>query len=221
MVVASSAMVETLADVLGLNPSTCSNIYRELRTAGLVSNRGRGRNAASMTIGDAANLLLAVCAAERLQDAPDAIRRYTGLEAQNGWRRGGMMVPAPGWGEVEKDFPILAQLPRTHSFGDVLTALVRSYIEADPTPQVHVSIGAPTPWAAVAIDIWTMNYLPHEAASYDEDDVDEDISINEKARERRRFVELGRDLATTNAFSGVTFEALGKLLRVANHVARS
>jgi hypothetical protein len=52
---------------------------RSVREAGLITSRGRGPSAAEMNEADAANLLIAVNAAETARAAPDTVRRFRAL----------------------------------------------------------------------------------------------------------------------------------------------
>lgn len=74
-------LTKTVADVLGIDPTTVANIYRGLREAGLVTKGGRGRSAAVVSPRDAAMLLLGVCASDSVKDAPAAAQEYAALRA--------------------------------------------------------------------------------------------------------------------------------------------
>jgi hypothetical protein len=215
----SGDLIDAVSDVLGMNRSTCSSVFRELRTAGLVTNEGRGRNAAAMTVRDAATYLLAICGAERVQDAADAVERYSGLVARTGPAAAGTVVTiTPSWHDVASEFPRLAALPLGHVFMDAIVALLESFIQGSPDAIVHVNMRAPYPWAGV--EIFTQRDgepKTHVSIWYsdegDEDGPGEGAVIDEaKARQRRRFVALGGDLSITSTISDATFAALGKLL---------
>lgn len=210
----SSELIEVVSRVLAVNRSTCSNIYRELRTAGLVSNEGRGRHAAAMSVRDATSFLIAVCTAEQVQDAADAIRRYSGLIATSGRHASGIIVPSPTW----RALPRLAKLPTSHEFGDALSALIDSYVESDhPETEVRISLRGPYPWAGIVIKIDERNLTVPEIWYSDnsgEDDVSDLARIDEsKERQRRKFIALGGDLSTTANITHVTLAAIGALLR--------
>lgn len=214
----SIALIEALADVLGMNFSTCVTIFRELRTAGLVSNEGRGKNAAAMTTRDAATYLLALCGAERVQDASDAVGRYSGLLAKTGRQSSGVVVPSPTWKSVRNEFPHLNDLPRGHAFFDALVALVESYMERTPAADVSVSLKGPFPWAGVDIVTQANDRRAVHSIWYshdgDEDLVRQAALVDEtKVRQRRRFVDKGGDMMITNAISQVTLVVIATTLR--------
>jgi hypothetical protein len=71
-----SELVETIADVEGLDPATVGLIGRYIREAGLITQRGRGPSAAKMGRSDAANLLIGVNAAKNVVDAARAVTTY-------------------------------------------------------------------------------------------------------------------------------------------------
>lgn len=206
----SIELIEATASVLGVNSSTCANVFRELRGAGLVSNEGRGRHAAQMTSKDAATFLIAVCTAERIQDSVDAFNRFGNLLATSGSKLG-LVVPSP-------IFPLLDDsrltLPPNHSFFQAIVFLIESFVRQGASESVQVSMRAPYPWAAICIgapsetiEIWYHDngdeHGPGELAQIDET----------KARQRRRFVSLDGDMSTTTTITSNTFHAIGLLLR--------
>jgi hypothetical protein len=71
-----SDMVTGLALVTGVPEATVFAYGRFAREAGLITQRGRGRGAATMGLGDAANLLIAVGGTGVTRDAGHAIRVY-------------------------------------------------------------------------------------------------------------------------------------------------
>jgi hypothetical protein len=70
-----SELVDVVATVEGLDRDRVGAIARAVREAGLIATHGRGTSAAHMGVADAANLLIAVNAAETARSAPEIVRR--------------------------------------------------------------------------------------------------------------------------------------------------
>ena len=79
-----SALVETIARVEGLDPSTVAQIAREIRQAGFIKTGGRGTSAAQMDFEDATNLLIAVNTARTIREAPQMVSAFRALQAWDG-----------------------------------------------------------------------------------------------------------------------------------------
>jgi hypothetical protein len=75
-----SDLVTALAGVTGLPESMVFAYGRFARQAGLISQKGRGRSAASMTLTDAANLLIAVAATGVTREAGTAVEAFRSLK---------------------------------------------------------------------------------------------------------------------------------------------
>jgi hypothetical protein len=75
-----SDLVTALAGVTGLPEATVFAYGRFARQAGLISQKGRGRSAAAMSVTDAANLLIAVRATDVTREAGTAIKNFRTLE---------------------------------------------------------------------------------------------------------------------------------------------
>jgi hypothetical protein len=75
-----SDLVTALSGVTGLPEATVFAYGRFARQAGLISQKGRGRSAASMSLADATNLLIAVCATDVTREAGTAIKLFRSLE---------------------------------------------------------------------------------------------------------------------------------------------
>jgi hypothetical protein len=73
------ALVEIIATVEGISSERVAAIARAVREAELIASYGRGPSAAQMSATDAANLLIAVNAAETARNAPDTVRRFREL----------------------------------------------------------------------------------------------------------------------------------------------
>jgi hypothetical protein len=77
------ALVDIVAAAEGISRERVEAIARAVREAGLIATHGRGSSAAQMTETDAANLLIAVNAAETARAAPETVRRFRALRADN------------------------------------------------------------------------------------------------------------------------------------------
>jgi hypothetical protein len=75
-----SDLVTALAGATGLPESMVFAYGRFARQAGLISQKGRGRSAASMTLTDAANLLIAVAATGITREAGTAVAAFRSLK---------------------------------------------------------------------------------------------------------------------------------------------
>ena len=78
-----SQLVDVVAAVEGLDRERVGAIARVVREAGLIATHGRGTSAAQMGLADAANLLIAVNAAETARSAPEIVRRYRASRTNN------------------------------------------------------------------------------------------------------------------------------------------
>jgi hypothetical protein len=78
-----SQLVDVVATVEGLKREGVGAIARAVREAGLIATHGRGTSAAQMGVADAANLLIAVNAAETARSAPEIVRRYRASRTNN------------------------------------------------------------------------------------------------------------------------------------------
>ena len=119
-------LVQVTAGVLGIPTPTVTQYDRVLAENGLRSKSGRGPSAAQVTSRDAANLLIAVAASPLLGS-----QRRTRFVIAN--FIGSMPLVA---GRSKRNFsqiglPILDRLPKEHSFGDALSALIDFVGEQD------------------------------------------------------------------------------------------
>ena len=78
-----SQLVDVVAAVEGLDGDRVAAVARAIREAGLIATHGRGTSAAHMGVADAANLLIAVNAAETARSAPEIVRRYRASRTNN------------------------------------------------------------------------------------------------------------------------------------------
>jgi hypothetical protein len=75
-----SDLVKAVAAVEGLDRVTVEFYARSAREARLISQKGRGRGAAHMTLTDAANLLIGINASALARDVADVIPRFRALK---------------------------------------------------------------------------------------------------------------------------------------------
>jgi hypothetical protein len=76
-----SELVDTIAAVEDIDPATVALMARYIREAGLISTGGRGPSAATMSLRDAANLLIGVNATTTAVEAARTVSAYRELEA--------------------------------------------------------------------------------------------------------------------------------------------
>lgn len=79
----SSRLVDVVAALAGLDVDRVGALARAIREAELIATHGRGTSAAKMGVADAANLLIAVNAADTARGAPDLVRRYRALRTND------------------------------------------------------------------------------------------------------------------------------------------
>jgi hypothetical protein len=106
-------LVETVAEVLGVSVATVVVHDRNLATAPtpLRSVAGRGRAAARVTAGDAANLLIAVAASESVKDSAKTVLCYGDLLGESA---------------INSGIRRYDELPANHTFGQALAALIEA-----------------------------------------------------------------------------------------------
>jgi hypothetical protein len=75
-----SDLVSALAHITGLPVATIFAYGRFAREAGLIAQKGRGRGAATMEVGDAANLLIGLGGTAVTRESPLAIRSYRAMK---------------------------------------------------------------------------------------------------------------------------------------------
>src|SRR5882672_7266353 len=236
---APSVLMDRVAEVTGMNRSTIENIYDGLRKTGEIPKGVRGRYGVQVTTQMAARLLIAMCGSEHVKDASDAVRRYSGLSTTHvqlfdsadrlpsavsnrlPFAVEGMPIPIANdsWTKASRGFPRLGKLPSGHSFVEALEALIESYIDADsPDAIVKISLQGPYPWAGVKISLHQEETKRTSSVLISYNDEGDETGPGElaeidltKARQRRRFVELGRDMQITSTISQNTLKALGEL----------
>lgn len=224
-------LIERMALATGSNKSTIVSLYNELRDAEEIPKGARGKNALHVTSEHAAKLLIAVCCAEHVKDAPNAVQRYSGLDVGNSVRyplpkEDEFPTPGANWDIVSLEFPRLGYLPPQHCLLDALVALVDSYTDdAEHSADVTVSFGSPYPWAQASVILerrydaeWrvAVNYLhrnPDPRGDGDDDPEFLTLIDPSKERQRRRFSVLDGDLRVIAKITQNTLKALGELLR--------
>jgi hypothetical protein len=215
-------LMDKMALATGSNRSTIESLYNGLRDSGEIPKGARGKNALHVTSEHAAKLLIAVCCAEHVKDAANAVRRYSGLDANNTIETGQFPIPNAQLGVVSLEFPRLGQLSPQHCLIDALVALIDSYMdERKYSADVAVSFGSPYPSASVILEksddksrVSITYGTPRRGYEEgDEDDPDFLTLIDpSKERQRRRFSVLDGDLRVTAMITQNTLSALGELL---------
>jgi hypothetical protein len=222
--------MDKMALATGSNRSTIESLYNGLRDAGEIPKGARGKNALHVTSEHAAKLLIAVCCAEHVKDAANAVRRYSGLDANYTVRYplpGARQFPVPNaqWDVVSLEFPRLGQLSPQHRLIDALVALIDSYVDDQGhSADVAVSFGSPYPWATALVILekrddeeWRTSVTygtPRRGYEEGADDDPDFLTLIDpsKERQRRRFSVLDGDLRVTAMITQNTLSALGELL---------
>jgi hypothetical protein len=155
----SVRLTEKLATLFNARVSTCSNTYKHLQAADLVSRGGRGRHAAQVTAKDSVMLLFALIGSEHINDGPEAARRYSSLVAK--WRgcsgaySDERSDSEARWYAMENSFPYLKPLDVGHTLSEAVVALVNSYKDGAvpaPQPTIAVTIRGPQISATIRFD---------------------------------------------------------------------
>ena len=119
-------LVRTMADVLGIPPTTVAQFDRQLAEAGLRTVGGRGTSAAKVTATDAANLLIAVLGSPlsgpSIKAAKQTCETFGSLQTRER-------------SEPQKFRQVrllsLATLPIKHTFREALAALIQGASEGE------------------------------------------------------------------------------------------
>jgi hypothetical protein len=145
-------LVEATAEILGVSVATVVVHDRNLATAPtpLRSVAGRGRAAARVTAGDAANLLMAVAASESVKDSAKTVLAYRDLVGESA---------------VNSGIHSYDELPANHTFGQALAALIEAAAAKEITQSrkfnLTVTCLGPRPKAKIEWEIngkssWTL-----------------------------------------------------------------
>lgn len=153
----SVLLAEKLALLFGARVSTCTNTYKQLQSADMVSKGGRGRHASQVTSKDCAMLVLSLIGSEHISDAPEAARRYSSLRAKYRSHVDEREESESAWYAMAKIFPRLRTLDAGHALWEVISALIDSYTDdlaaADgiSRPSISVTIRGPQISALVVL----------------------------------------------------------------------
>lgn len=124
-----SDLVSAIAEVEGLPEETVNLVARYIREAGYLSQGARGRNAPRATVGDAANLLIAVNAGGCVvKDAPRAVDFYRDLicHAPHGSRTTtGIGVE---YGKIDPDELRFLDRHGEATFGEMLESIIDRFV---------------------------------------------------------------------------------------------
>ena len=157
----SVQLAELLATLFGARVSTCTNTYKQLQAADMVSKGGRGRNASQITASDCTLLVLSLLGSEHINDAPQAAKRYASLTAN--WReysgpiRDDRASDDIGWFVMGQKFTALQSLRDNHALSETMAALIQSYadrsiLDVASTASITVSIHGPLVSGTVSIE---------------------------------------------------------------------
>lgn len=123
-----SDLVSAIAEVEGVPDATVSLAARYAREAGFLSQGARGRNAPRATVGDCANLLIAVNANGcTVKDAPQAIKTYRQLELHTAHGGQDVRQHAVEFRRIERE-KLRFLDRRDATFGDMLEAIIDRFI---------------------------------------------------------------------------------------------
>ncbi|ACN17846.1 hypothetical protein HRM2_47970 [Desulforapulum autotrophicum HRM2] len=86
--VSSTIVTEVLASLTRVPKSRIVGYVAELRKAGIIDTKGRGRGGAEMEKEDIRSIVFAVLGAEMPKDAPEAVTRLMSLETKDGFTLG-------------------------------------------------------------------------------------------------------------------------------------
>ena len=82
--VSSSSLIEFLSEKTGYRKHSLARIGVDLRKSGVIDSTGRGRNAAGITLKNAADIILAMLGANHPREASDAVNRLNHLTDDEG-----------------------------------------------------------------------------------------------------------------------------------------
>jgi hypothetical protein len=150
-------LVQAVAEALGVPVETVTNYDRVLSENGMRSKSGRGRGAAKVTAGDAANLLIAIMgspiAGASVKEAANTCRKYGSLPVTK-------VSGTSDFGSL--GLPTLDQLPNKHTLHEGVSALIKSAAEGEHfrTPGLEkrtddfcgIRLNGPRPWAEIIAD---------------------------------------------------------------------
>jgi hypothetical protein len=148
-----SDLVTALSGVTGLPEATVFAYGRFARQAGLISQKGRGRSAASMSVTDATNLLIAVCATDVTREAGAAIDTFRSLGRGRFYDFSGLSHAIVPWLEP---LGIKAPGPGEHAF-EVRVNFGRflEYLIAETVTGSVSSVFRRIPVAAIPRQLWS------------------------------------------------------------------
>jgi hypothetical protein len=151
-------LVEVMAEALGVPVETVTNYDRVLSENGMRSKSGRGRGAAKVTAGDAANLLIAIMgspiAGASVKEAANTCHRYGSLPAL-GHVDGTQTFAKVGLG-------IMDELPQKNTLRDGISILIASAAKGQHLRirglgkdtetndrYCYIRLSGPRPWAEI------------------------------------------------------------------------
>jgi hypothetical protein len=154
-----SELVSVISAITGIPKATVFAYGRFAREGGLISQKGRGRSAAEMSLTDATNLLIAICGSDVTKDAATTIQTFRAL-------RQGRVYCFAGSGALNSELALLSWLMNTvgvraddrrvqnygiqKDFGSFFEALVKGIVTG-AVAQIFSEI----PVAEMPDDLWS------------------------------------------------------------------
>jgi hypothetical protein len=140
-----SGLVKTIAVVQGLDENQVLWIARYLREAGLISQGGRGRGGAKMTISDAVNLLIGVNAPGAPKDAPTLVRTFRELRLT----RDHLASQDPDEWDDSSEEPFRRGSPFGPAFESIVSGLVGREMSGLSDDVTSITLSGPSPTAKI------------------------------------------------------------------------
>jgi len=210
-----SALVETIARVEGLDPSTVAQIAREIRQAGFIKTGGRGTSAAQMDFEDATNLLIAVNTTRTIREAPQmvsAFRALVGRENEGIDWSGKRKLRRPLRGTLGQALEDLFKAVAGRPLG-TNSGLQFHFQEALPRGVVDLRFHKPIP--RVELDVGGLDIVQTEGGGIAfplPTTPDVSLLFELGKVEKRRLKDTGVDRTETTSVSLVTIRAIADLL---------
>lgn len=131
---------ERVSALFSARVSTCSNTYKRLQAAQMVSLGGRGRNAPSISAKDCTLLVFALLGSEHINDAADAARRYSMLAARHRTALPADDRSDAAWTTLGATLPRLARLGPGHTLGAAVEEIIATFAETPNSGRLVHSI---------------------------------------------------------------------------------
>jgi len=211
-----SALVEIIARVEGLDPSTVAQIAREIRQAGFIKTGGRGTSAAQMDFEDATNLLIAVNTTRTIREAPQmvsAFRALVGRENEGIDWSGKRKLRRPLRGTLGQALEDLFKAVAVRPLGTTNSGLQFHFQEALPRGAVALIFHKPIPRAELDVGGLNITHIEGGGIAFPLPTTPDVSLVFESGKaEKRRLKGTGVDRTETTSVSLVTIRAIADLL---------